>query len=170
MLPWPARSLTACVAAPVIPGGAASPVSLPLMGAWDVGSFDNDSAADWAGDLVDGGSPQTVIDALEAVANLGPGEGIDSDLAVEAIAAAEVVAAAAGRPGEVTAYSERALAWAAKHDELGAIEHRVAALAALDRIVSDQSELRELWLEDADGDGEHPWLDAVAELRKRVAA
>jgi len=62
------------------------------MGPWDVGPFDNDTAADWCGGLHDSAPvqrPTVVRRALTAVLDSGD-DYLDSDRAVEAIAAAIV--------------------------------------------------------------------------------
>lgn len=141
------------------------------MGAWDSGSFDNDTAADWAGDLVEEGDVETVREALVAAAEVPADEYLDSDEGTEAIAAAEVVAAAAGRPGERDAYSEGVLDWAAEHQEAGSPELLELARRAVDRVAGPESELRDLWLEDEEEGADvsdHEWVRAVAELRSRL--
>ncbi len=63
------------------------------MGAWGVGSFDNDDAVDWLeGFGADGAA--TLQQALEAVADLDPQDYLEAPEAVHALAAAEIVAAA----------------------------------------------------------------------------
>jgi len=118
------------------------------MGTWEVGPFDNDTAADWCGDLDEAAPEQRaelIRDALSRVAQHGD-EYLDSDDAVEAIAAAAIVASQ--MPGGTainTAYAPDFLL------EGGTVE--VAddvpsiAVRALDRIVGDDSEWRELWEE-----------------------
>ncbi|MCM4078238.1 DUF4259 domain-containing protein [Paractinoplanes hotanensis] len=64
------------------------------MGTWDVGPFDNDTAADWCGDLDEAAPEQRaglIRDVLSRVAEHGD-EYLDSDEAAKAIAAAAVVA------------------------------------------------------------------------------
>ena len=64
------------------------------MGTWDVGPFDNDTAADWCGDLHDAAPAQrtsVVRSALTTVLDNGD-DYLDSNLADEAIAAAAIVA------------------------------------------------------------------------------
>src|SRR5665647_3313357 len=72
------------------------PVQLgsPAMGAWSHGAFDNDSAADWAGELDDaepGDRPGLVQEALLAAVEAE--DYLDGDDGSIAIAAAAVVAA-----------------------------------------------------------------------------
>jgi uncharacterized protein DUF4259 len=140
-----------------------------IMGTWGAGSFANDVAADWAGDLVDDGRPETVQETLEAAAEAPVGEYLDADEGAEAVAAAEVVAAAVGHPCESDAYSERAIAWAGRHAELADEPFVALALRALDRVEADDSELRDLWFEDGDDSGGE-WKAAVDDLRARLLA
>jgi hypothetical protein len=116
------------------------------MGTWDVGPFDNDTAADWCGALNDT-HPERRVELVRAtvaaVANHGD-EYLDSDLAVEAIAAAAIVASRL--PGGIPVTSPYApnflLAGGSIEvpDDLPPL-----ALRALDRINADNSEWRELW-------------------------
>ncbi len=118
------------------------------MGTWDVGPFDNDTAADWCGDLDDAAPEQRVVlirDALSRVAEHGD-EYLDSDDAVEAIAAAAIVASQLpGGTAIDTAYAPDFLLEGGiveMADDIPAI-----AVRALDRVVGDDSEWRELWEE-----------------------
>jgi hypothetical protein len=120
------------------------------MGTWDVGPFDNDTAADWCGDLDDAAPEQRAVlirDALGRVAQHGD-EYLDSDDAVQAIAAAAIVAAQLpGGTAVDTPYAPDFLlngGTVEVADDVPAI-----AVRALDRIVEDDSEWRELW-EDAE--------------------
>jgi hypothetical protein len=137
------------------------------MGAWGTGSFENDMAADWGGDLAEDGTPETVRETLIAVAQTPRDAYLESPEASEALAAAEVVAAAAGRPVAATPYSENALAWADRHPEIATAEFLSLARAAVDRVSGAESELRELWL-DAAPDDARGWADEVADLRRRL--
>jgi hypothetical protein len=128
------------------------------MGTWDYGPFDNDTAADWSGDLNDAPADQRESIIRTTLAAVLSNEGyLDSDLAVEAIAAAAVIASQ--RPGGMpvtTPYGPdfllngETLSLPADLDGL--------AVRALDRILADESEWRSLWEE-----GEH-YVEAQAEL------
>jgi hypothetical protein len=135
------------------------------MGTWGAGSFANDIAADWAGAL--DGTAETVRETLATAGDAPVGGYLGADEGVEAIAAAEVVAAAAGRPCESDAYSREAIAWATRHPELGEQAFVTLALRALDRVAADDSELRDLWFEDGD-ESAREWKAAVDELRARL--
>jgi hypothetical protein len=135
------------------------------MGTWDVGPFDNDIAADWCGDLHDtapGQRTTAVRDALAAVVDNG-GEYLDSDLAVEAVAAAAIVASQLPGGAQVTsAYAPDFLLEGGRlqvPDDLPAL-----AVRALDRIVGEDSEWRELWEESEE------YASALAALQRIRAA
>ncbi|MEV6810792.1 DUF4259 domain-containing protein [Micromonospora sp. NPDC051296] len=132
------------------------------MGTWDVGPFDSDRAADWCGDLDDAAAaqrPALVEAALTAV--LAEPDYLESDLAVEAIAAAAIIAA--HRPGGPVIESPYAPNFLLKGERM-ALDHRLDGLAlrALDRVVADNSEWRELWEETSYYDQA---LDEVAAIR-----
>ncbi len=132
------------------------------MGAWDATVFGNDDAADWAGDLADAGQEQLVVDALECAAGTAGDEYLEAAEGAQALAAAEIVAAAAGVPTGASPYNERALAWAS--GRAGLVELIPVALRAIDRVVADDSELAEMWAEAADP----AWMKAVDDLRARL--
>lgn len=135
------------------------------MGAWDGTTFGNDTAADWAGELADSGSVAGVAEVLTQVAEAPAHEYLEAGPASEALAAAEVVAAALGRPVESSPYIEQALAWAASHPELAQLQS--IAVRAAERVRAPESELAELW-EEANDDDHREWKDAVADLLQRL--
>lgn len=138
------------------------------MGAWGAGSFENDDAADWAGDLVDDGSADMVREVLATAARCPADDYLEAPDGANAIAAAEVVAAASRRPAESNAYSEKALAWAEAHPEVAG--NKALALDALDRVVGANSELSELWFEGGSESEEgKQWSAAVSNLRARLS-
>ena len=129
------------------------------MGAWGHGSFDNDDAGDWVWELEGAADFEVVETALAAV--VSERDYLEAPTCSEALAAAEIVAAALGRP--VDGLPEEAAAWVAQHRD---VPPGVIALAqqAVTRI-ADQSELRELWEET-----EHfaDWQGALADLAARI--
>lgn len=118
------------------------------MGTWDVGPFDNDLAADWCVRL-DKAAPEqreTLIrEALSWVAEHGD-EYLEINEAVEAMVAAAIVASQLpGGTAVETPYAPDFLLAGGRvevADDIPAI-----AVRALDRIVGDDSEWRELWAE-----------------------
>lgn len=71
------------------------------MGAWDVDTFDNDTACDWAYDLADASDLSLVQQTLEAVLQTGD-EYLEMDPACEALAACEVIARLKGTGANAT--------------------------------------------------------------------
>jgi hypothetical protein len=115
------------------------------VGVWDSGPFDNDIAADWCATF-DEADDATRIEMIEESLTAAADETgyLNGDLAYEAIAAAAVVASQLpGGPPVASAYGPDFLT------EGGtlAIPPQLPALArrALDRVIADDSEWRELW-------------------------
>lgn len=129
------------------------------MGTWGSGPFENDAAADWAADLDDADDLTLALDALERVRS---SEYVDADDASTAIAAAEVVAAAAGRPR--ADLPEDVRRWIATSDITLDPEHSEEAAAAVERIRGEDSELAELWAEAGDED----WRRSLDDLSERL--
>ncbi|MFE2596278.1 DUF4259 domain-containing protein [Streptomyces sp. NPDC059396] len=134
------------------------------MGTWDTGHFDNDTAADFAADLDDAteaGRTDLVRAAL--LRAIEAQDYLDSDEGAPAVAAAALVAEQCpGGPPVETVYGP---------DEplpRFPADLRVLALRALDRVMADKSELRDLWLEADGDDGE--WHRGMARLRTTLTA
>ena len=130
------------------------------MGAWGTRAFDNDGARDWVGELEDGG-----ITAIEsALDDAIRSSDLSAPTDVEAIAAAEVVAAAIGRP--LPGLSEDIAALVAHLAPSVTPEHAARARTAVERVLN-ASELAELWAETDDAD---EWRDLVEDLIERLTA
>jgi Domain of unknown function (DUF4259) len=128
------------------------------MGTWDIGPFDNDTAADFAGnldDLPEEERPAAIRAVLTAV--LAEQDYLDSDYAVEAVAAAALIAAQCpdGRPVNPHYGPKKPI------PELPE-DLRPLAVQALDRVLGENSELQQLW--DEDGVNQ-PWHDVMDGLR-----
>ncbi len=135
------------------------------MGAWDVGTFDNDTASDWAYELHGAEDLALVESAIEAVL-ITASDYLDADEACEALAACEVIARLRGRWGVRSPHTEAVDAWVEAHPLSPSDELLAHARQAIDRILAEASELRELWDESDERD---QWRAAVAELRARLA-
>ena len=130
------------------------------MGAWGTGAFDNDGALDWAGELEDGG-----ITAIEsALDDAIRSSDLSAPTDVEAIAAAEVVAAAIGRP--LPSLGEDIAALVPHLAPSVTPEHIKRARTAVERVLN-ASELAELWEETDDAD---TWRGLVEDLIERLTA
>jgi Domain of unknown function (DUF4259) len=134
------------------------------MGTWDVGSFDNDDAADWAYELEECGDLSVIENAIAGA--LDPSDDyLEAPVATEAIAAIETLARLQGNWGERSSYTETVDAWVERVRLPVPAALARQAMQALDRVVGEQSELRELWEESEEFDA---WMASVAELRGRV--
>ncbi|SFV16171.1 DUF4259 domain-containing protein [Pseudoduganella namucuonensis] len=136
------------------------------MGTWAIDAFGNDIALDWAEDLQESKDLYFIENTLNNVLSADSAAYLEAPFAAEGLAAIEVLARLQGQPGEA---EEGIDAWV---DEVRAKFKRRPDLVekaqrAIDHILSDKSELRELW---ADGDDYDSWRAAVEALRTRVSA
>ena len=135
------------------------------MGAWGHESFANDDAADLVSALSDVADLSLVEDAIEELLAESD-DYVPMDFAGAAIAACEVIARMKGNWGRRDAASEPVDRWVEAHPQKVPSKLVRRALKAIDRILDDDSELRELWYEGQAGDD---WQASVADLRRRVA-
>lgn len=134
--------------------------SVCLAGAWGPGAFDNDDALDWVHACTESKGNPVIASALEIA--MQPGA-LQSPDGAAAVAAAEVVAAAKGKPSKSL---PNALGDWLNHQPKQEIA-KLAPLAtkALVRVKDPQtSELGQLWKESQD----KQWAKAVAELEARL--
>lgn len=133
------------------------------MGAWGEGPFENDDAGDWSYGF-DGADEASGHRLLAEALDLGvPDEYVEAAAGSVAVAAAAVVSWLHA-PDEIPdpPDGESAAGWVraigpGPHTELTA-----AALAALDRVRGDGSELAELW------EGDEAWLASLDEIEARL--
>ena len=117
------------------------------MGTWGTGPFDNDTAADWAGDFDEADlaeRPAMIRDALTAAADAE--DYLDADDAMAALAAAAVVSSAQTNGPQLDDN------YGPGPDAVDGLELdeslRTLAVQAVTRVLGADSEWRELW-EDA---------------------
>ena len=144
------------------------------MGAWGLGSFDNDDAMDWMVDFSEKQNIAFLEETFDLVLSNGDSEYIAAFYGSNAIAAAEIVAAAIGNISN--SFPEHYLN---KSDEIevekidlpklkAAITQDIItkAKSALVLVKSNKnSELRQLWEE---VDDYSDWLNDMGELEKRL--
>ncbi len=116
------------------------------MGTWSHESFGNDTANDWAYELEDATDFSVIEAALQVALDEGD-EYLDADLAMEAIAAVEVIAKRLGKGTQSDVYTEKVDQWLETISEQPNDGVLSLAKRVLERIVADDSELKELWLE-----------------------
>ncbi|MFS2139839.1 DUF4259 domain-containing protein [Duganella sp. Dugasp56] len=138
------------------------------MGTWAVDAFGNDYAQDWAEDLKETSNLDAVENTLD-VALEDNGDELEMPFAVEALVAIEVLARLQGKGGARTEDSAAVDDWADARKPKARLRTDLAEKAgrAIERILSERSELRELWEE-----SEHyqEWLASVEDLRSRLTA
>ncbi len=132
------------------------------MGAWSEETFGNDAACDWLGEFLEKPSLNAVGNAIHAVFSE---KHVAGDTACKCLAACEVIARLQGKSGLRDAYSEKLDAWVAVNPMTLPAGLKKDACAAIDKILSKKSELRELW---DDGKPNDDWHKAVDDLRIRV--
>jgi len=129
------------------------------MGAWGVGAFDNDDAADWVAELEEAATIEPVVTALRTATADGYLEAPDCCIA---LAAAETVAAALGRAA--VGVPDKVARWASTHRPQVSDDLIQLAQSAIRRIET-QSELQELWQE---SDELEAWVATIKDLERRL--
>ena len=129
------------------------------MGAWGVGPFENDDAADWVYELEAGEG----LDVLRSALSLGELDYVEAPEGSIALAAAEIVAASGGQPHPEL--PEEPAAWLASNGGQVTEAERQLARQAVARVGAEGSELAELW-EDA---GAEAWRATLDDVNRRLA-
>jgi hypothetical protein len=134
------------------------------MGAWSVDSLGNDDACDWAYGLDGCADLSLVEEALDKVLDEGV-DYLEAPDACEALAAIEVIARLQGNWGERSSCSEPIDAWVEKTKLVPGKALAAKARMVIERILADESELKELW---QDSDEFDAWQASVKDLAARV--
>lgn len=130
------------------------------MGAWGVGTFQNDAALDWLDAFAEQG-PSFVTQTLSAVVSAADDAYLESEDCAGALAAAELIAAVhSGRHDRLNGGDEEKSA--AQRVE-ASVSNVALARKAVERVAS-KSELQELWDEGDSG----KWRADLAELLRRL--
>jgi hypothetical protein len=134
------------------------------MGAWGHRNFENDSALDFAAEFRAAPSEVLLLETLTIVVELGEdGDYIDADEASPALAAAELVAAALGRPAADLPAGLQALV---DKLDIGDDEELPELASAAVAQVLRASELQELWAENGEP---NEWQAVQQDLLARLA-
>jgi hypothetical protein len=140
------------------------------MGTWAVDAFGNDYAQDWAEDLHETRSLEAVENTLDnLLSGAADGGEVDAPFAAEALVAIEVLARLQGKGGPRTEDSAAIDEWVDARKQKPArartdLAQKAAQAIAL--ILSERSELRELW---EDSDHYADWRASVEDLQARLA-
>ncbi|WP_394177328.1 DUF4259 domain-containing protein [Yoonia maritima] len=138
------------------------------MGAWGVGSLDNDGSQDWLTDFSEFGA-SAATDILDACSDAIASGYIDGDIGSGIIALAEVVAAALGAMDEDLSDQLEEPVENHKDALLDVDNVQARTSEAVEAVTSDAeaSELFDLWQEAGELD---EWLSQVNALRARLDA
>lgn len=128
-----------------------------------IGPFDNDDSVDFLAEVIDGGDLSLLREVFDHV--LTSTEYVEAADARQAIAAAEIVAAALGQSTPYGQAQTRLTRWLAQVRP--DVESDLIAQAALTlaRILAPNSALREIW---EASDSFADWQAGVAELREQL--
>lgn len=136
------------------------------MGAWSYEPFGNDSACDWASDL-QGTTDFSVIEtALDEMIE-AEDDYLDADLGSAAIAAAEVLAKVLAQPTQSEGYPDEVDAWLDQVESKPSTELLQKAQRALELVLTEESELYELWMESEEY---MLWQESVFKLQAALLA
>ena len=133
------------------------------MGAWVIGNFDNDAAGDWAFELEECSDLTAIENAIEAVFKY---QYLDVDTACEALAAIDTLARLRGNFGQQTPYTENVDEWVSTQKLTPPDALIQKAVKAAQIIMSEGSEVYELWSETEALDA---WKKEVEDVIKRVS-
>ena len=137
------------------------------MGAWGHGPFQDDAALDFVWDIEESENPKHTI--LAALSYAIEAAYLDSDEANAAIVSAAYIDSAANgtkyttpeksEPYEVDTFPSR-------FPELDLSDLKSKAVAALEKVIGEGSELKELWEESE----EPEWQKGIEEMIKRLSS
>ncbi len=134
------------------------------MGTWSHEPFGNDGANDWAYELEEVADLSLVEEAIDEALRNGV-EYLDAGDAEIAIAAIEVIAHLLGKGTQHDTYTEKMEQWVRRVKLKPSPALLGKARQALQRVVSENSELLELWQDSEDIDA---WLASIERLRKAI--
>ena len=134
------------------------------MGAWDCDPFGNDTACGWKYDLEKTDDLSFICETIEKIHAAGS-EYLEAPEAEKAIAAADALARLRGKFYKRSSSTRFLDNWVASHPITPPKELLDSAIRAIDRILTEPSELLELWGESEKfGD----WKKHVADLQGRL--
>lgn len=130
------------------------------MGTWGMKVFESDSTLDWLWDVKDSKDTSLLAKALspEETSYLESAEG------EQIVAAAQIISGLRGKPRE--GLPEQAVTWINNHKHLDVTPLVAKAIAGIDLVLSDSSELHDLWKESADYEN---WVNDVKQLKAQLA-
>lgn len=133
------------------------------MGAWGIGTFENDTACDFVDKVAEEGGLVILEQALDRV--IASTTYLEAPDAAEGLAAADIVARLNGSPGDRTAYTAEIDAWVGRSKTMPSEALIDKARRSVARILTEPSELLELWQESRNYEA---WKSSVEEVLRRL--
>jgi hypothetical protein len=134
------------------------------VGTWGIEPFENDDASDWAWELEEGDLRSQLFAAVAAAADWPADELMETAEGANAVAAAQVIAHLLGR--EPLTHTEELTAVLEARKFTPYAELIQEALAALERVQAEQSELEANWQESEDY---AEWKASLVRIRGALA-
>ncbi|MFC4992269.1 DUF4259 domain-containing protein [Rubritalea tangerina] len=131
------------------------------MAAWGTKTFEEDTANDWIQELIDSDEPREfLVDSLSTDSGY-----VEADQGSTILAAGETLIALldeprAGVPGEL-------VDWVGDNECDDVSDLPAIAVGSVDKVLSEESELREIWSESEEFD---EWLENVESMREVLAS
>jgi hypothetical protein len=136
------------------------------LGAWGVGTFENDTACDYAGEIAAGEDLSRIEATLTRVLGAGTSY-LEAPDAEEALAAADIIARLGGRFGKRDSYTAAIDKWIDRVKLPPSRQLVEKARSTIARILTEPSEIVELW---SDADELDAWKSSVEELSARLSS
>jgi|SRR5215471_913404 len=134
------------------------------MGAWGVGTFENDTACDYALEVAETSNLSKLESTLDH-ALASDKAYLEAPRAEEALAAADIIARLRGRFGARDAYTEKIDEWVGRVGLSPSDEVVEKARRCVTRVMTQPSELLDLWTE---SDEVASWRSSAEELLRRL--
>lgn len=133
------------------------------MGAWGIGTFENDDAVEWLDELqasADSSVLQTTLEETE-----DGDEYLEAPEGIHILCAGEIIAALQGQ--SASDLPDEARDWVQEHKSLDVSSLIPIATIKIDQVLDDSSELRQLWQENK---ADYPaWRESVLSLKTRLS-
>lgn len=138
------------------------------MGTWSHEPFGNDIASDWAYEFEENDGYEVIENAFDQIIDMATEEFIDADIGCIAHAAAEVLAKSFTDGGTENEYYPKPVEkWLQHNQHKHNYELIPKALLALNLLISENSELDELW---QDSDDYEDWTKNIADLKETLTS
>ena len=132
---------------------------LKIMAAWGTKTFEEDTANNWIQELIDSDDEREFL--IESL-SVDPGY-IEADQAAVVLAASETLIALLDEPRD--SVPGELVDWVGDNECADVSDLPEVALPALDKVLGEESELREIWADSGDFD---EWLENVESMREII--